>query len=122
MTYAQTFAETRIQAPDRSAREPDRNLRNDLKHLGVYFVTTFDNSPHPATFQLFVNRSGVQFVSKSTEDNAYLALRRLLNVRVMSPDTRRQVSRALREVHKDAMKRSLLQTVFEEDTTASAGD
>jgi len=40
----------------------------------------------------------------------------------MSPDTRRQVTRALREMHKEAMKQTIRRTVFADDGTASAGD
>lgn len=47
-------------------------------------------------------------MSKSALNDAYIALRNLLTGRVLSPATREQASRAVEELHKEALTKTLL--------------
>ena len=59
-------------------------------------------------------------VSKTNEDSAYVALRKLLDARLLSPETRERANRALREINKDAFKETIRQNLIEDNTSAAA--
>ncbi len=59
-------------------------------------------------------------MSKSNEDSAYVALRKLLDARLLSPETRRKAKRALREINKDAFKETIRQNLLDDDNSAAA--
>lgn len=59
-------------------------------------------------------------MSKSHEDVVYVALRKLLDARLLSPETRRMANRALREMNKEAFKESIRQNLFEGGGSAAA--
>jgi len=59
-------------------------------------------------------------VSKLQDDDVYLALRKLLEARLLSPETRQRANSALREINKDAFKASIRRNLIEDNTSAAA--
>ena len=54
-------------------------------------------------------------MSKARPEDAYQALRDLLKTRLTSPYTRRQIQRAVREMHKEAFSAAILAALLNDD-------
>ena len=59
-------------------------------------------------------------VKKSQQDSVYIALRSMLQTRVLSPETRQRIKTALRRVNDEAAQQTLRQVVFEDHGSAAA--
>ena len=67
------------------------------------------------------------FVSSSFLDDAYVALRKLLGSKTVSPATREQVQKTIRSINQEAIRKAVFEEeaktkVDEDDTTSSAAD
>ena len=60
-------------------------------------------------------------MKNSQEDKVYVALRSMLQTRILSPDTRERINQALRRVSREAATESLRLVVLEQNNSA-AGD
>lgn len=59
-------------------------------------------------------------MKKSQHDSVYVALRSMLQTRILSPETREQIKTALRRVNEEAAKETLREVVFEDNNSAAA--
>ena len=88
-------------------------------NLRYFFVKSCDN---PA---LKTRPPSVQFprgseVKKSQQDSVYVALRSMLQTRVLSQKTRERIKKALDRVNQEAAKQTLRQVVFDDNGSAAA--
>ena len=58
-------------------------------------------------------------VKKSQQDSVYIALRSMLQTKVLSPETRQRIKTALRRVNEEAAKQTLRQVFFEDGPSAA---
>jgi hypothetical protein len=58
-------------------------------------------------------------MKKSSQDSVYVALQSMLQARVLSPQTRHRIKKALDRANREAAKETLRQVVF--DNSGSAG-
>jgi len=61
-------------------------------------------------------------VKKSRQDSAYVALRSMLQTRVLSQETRDTIRRAMRRISHEAAKQTLRQVVVFEEHGGTSGD
>jgi hypothetical protein len=60
-------------------------------------------------------------MKKSSQDSVYVALRSMLQARVLSPQTRHRIKKALDRINREAAEQTLRQVVFN-DSGSAAGD